>query len=179
MLPLTPPPAVIVQAIRLAPAAPVASRPPQDRKLVLRRPRTFRSFADCFAQSFHDVSMPELSFENADLNHARFENVNLSGSKIHNANLSDLEIGGAQLGGALIHDIGLPPKGTPAYVEGAEQRPLRFENCDLHGSSIKGSDLRGVSISGCKMQGMKIDGIPVEELLAAYREKHGAPAPPK
>jgi uncharacterized protein YjbI with pentapeptide repeats len=173
MVPLAPPPAVIARAIVADPQP--AKAPPLLRlaepRGTMPEPRP--------GMTFRDASMPQLSIENADLNHARFENVNLASSKIHNANLSDLEIGGAQLGGALFRHIGLPPKGTPAYVEGAEQRPLRFEECDLHGSAIKGSDLRGVSISGCQMQGMTIDGIPVTELLAAYREKHRVPAPAK
>jgi uncharacterized protein YjbI with pentapeptide repeats len=170
MFPLAPSPAAIVRTI-VADTRP-ATAPPLLRlaepRAAMPEPRR--------GMAFHDVSMPELSFENADLNHARFDNVNLAHGKLHNANLSDLEIGGAQLGGALFRHIGLPPKGSPAYVEGAEQRPLRFEECDLHASAIKASDLRGVSISGCQIQGMTIDGIPVTELLAAYREKHGAPA---
>jgi uncharacterized protein YjbI with pentapeptide repeats len=47
--------------------------------------------------------------------------------KISDANLSDLEIEGAQLGGAYIHNIGMPPKGHPFYDENAKQRPLKFE----------------------------------------------------
>lgn len=136
-------------------------------------------FTNCKAEEvkFRDVAMPRLSFENANLGKIRFVNVNLSQGQIQNANLSDLKIQGAQLGGALFRHIGLPPADDPAHVPGAEQRPLRFEECDLHGSTVKGSDLRGVAISGCKMQGMKIDGIPVEKLLAAYKAKGGKPKP--
>jgi hypothetical protein len=132
-------------------------------------------FENCRAEgvTFRDVAMPGLLFENANLERMRFDDVNLSHGQIQNANLSDLEIKGAQLGGALFRHIGLPPTDDPAHQEGAKQRPLRFEECDLHGSTVKGSDLSGVAISGCKMRGMTIDGISVEDLLAAYREKHG------
>ncbi|WP_165972389.1 pentapeptide repeat-containing protein [Paenibacillus piri] len=100
-----------------------------------------------------------------------FENVSLAGTKITDANMSDLEIDGAQLGGAFIHNIGLPPEGHPAYTPGAEQRPLRFESCDLRGSRIERCDLSRVEIADCELSGMTINGIPVEELLKSYFEK--------
>jgi uncharacterized protein YjbI with pentapeptide repeats len=112
-------------------------------------------------------------FENCRAEGVTFRNVALLGLTIEDANLSDLKIKGAQLGGALFRHIGLPGPDHPAFKEGVEQRPLRFEECDLHGSTVKDSDLRGVAISGCKMQGMTIDGVRVEDLLAAYREKRG------
>jgi len=89
--------------------------------------------------------------------------------KISDANLSDLEIEYAQLGGAFIHDIGMPPEGHPAYDPAAKQRPLRFENCDLNNSTITNCNLSGVEISGCNLTGMKINGILVEDLLKGYK----------
>jgi uncharacterized protein YjbI with pentapeptide repeats len=185
MLPLSPPPAVIARTIATVPQKgknqPLRMSDPrqQSRRLEIRNTRFSHSLFDhCFAQSvtFHNVAMPGLSFDDADLSHAGFNNINFRNGKISNANLSDLEIDGAQLGGAYLHHIGPPPPGHPARVEGAQQRPLRFEECDLHGSTIRNSDLSAVSISRCKLRGLTIDGIPVEDLLAAYREKH--PAPP-
>jgi len=136
-------------------------------------------FENCQAEgvAFRDVALPGLSFENANLGRIRFESVNLSQGQIHDANLSDLEIKGAQLGGALFRHIGLPPPGHPAFKEGVEQRPLRFEECDLHGSTVKDCDLSHVAISGCRMPGMTIDGIAVEDLLATYRDKRGERKP--
>jgi uncharacterized protein YjbI with pentapeptide repeats len=90
--------------------------------------------------------------------------------KIEDANLSDLEIEGAQLGGAYIHNIGMPPKGHPMYDPEAKQRPLRFENCDLNNSTITNCNLSGVSISDCKLYGVTINGILVEDLLEHYRK---------
>lgn len=123
--------------------------------------------------SFRNISMPDSSFHCGDLRKLQFTDVNLSGARIHDANLSDLEIDGAQLGGAYIHNIGLPPAGHPAYVEGEKQRPLRFENCDLHGSTLSDCCLNGVSIEHCSMEGMTIDGIPVHKLLEAYNKLNG------
>jgi uncharacterized protein YjbI with pentapeptide repeats len=133
-------------------------------------------FTNCRAEGvkFSDAAMPGLSFENANLSQIRFQNVNLSGGRIQDANLSDLKIQGAQLGGALFRHIGLPPPGAPAHEPGAKQRPLRFEECDLQGSTVKASDLSGVAISGCTMRGMTIDGVSVEKMLAAYRKSAGA-----
>jgi uncharacterized protein YjbI with pentapeptide repeats len=88
--------------------------------------------------------------------------------KIVNANLSDLEIESAQLGGAFIHNIGMPPEGHPHYDANAKQRPLRFEDCDLNSSTITNCDLTDVSISSSIMAGLKIDGILLEDLLKAY-----------
>jgi predicted transcriptional regulator YdeE len=148
----------------------------QNQKLeVIHSSFSHSLFENCRAEAvtFRDVSMPSLLFENANLQRVRFDDVNLSGGEIQNANLSDLQIKGAQLGGALFRHIGLPPADHPAHQAEAEQRPLRFEECDLHGSTVKDSDLSGVAISGCKMRGMSIDGIAIEDLLAAYREKQG------
>jgi len=110
--------------------------------------------------------------------------VNASKMKIVNANLSDLEIEGAQLGGAFIHNIGLPPKDHPMYVEGARMRPVKFEDCNLSQttihdcnlsqSTIHDCNLSGVEISDCNLTGMTIDGIPVQDLLAAYKASGSA-----
>jgi uncharacterized protein YjbI with pentapeptide repeats len=98
-----------------------------------------------------------------------FEDVSAKNVKITDANLSDLEIEGAQMGGAFIHNIGMPPKGHPFYDPEARQRPLRFDNCDLQGSTINNCNLADASISDCEIKGMKINGILLEDLLKAYR----------
>src|SRR5579863_1785526 len=104
------------------------------------------------------------------INGSTFRDVAMMNVKIVDANLSDLEIEGAQLGGAYIHNIGMPPEGHQMYNPEAKQRPLRFENCDLNNSIITNCNLSGVSISNCNLTGMKIDGIPVEDLLRNYRK---------
>jgi uncharacterized protein YjbI with pentapeptide repeats len=101
---------------------------------------------------------------------ASFNDVDLSHLKIINANLSDLEIEGAQLGGAYIHNIGMPPKGHAAYDEKAKQRPLRFEDCELSGSTITNCNLSGVAIGDCNTTGMTINGILVDDLLKKYQQ---------
>ena len=106
--------------------------------------------------------------KNAMLNNSDFFDVAMANVKIVNANLSDLEIEGAQLGGAYIHNIGMPPKGHPFYDPDARQRPLRFDNCDLHGSIITNCDLAGVDISNCNIDGLKINGVLVDDLLKAH-----------
>ncbi|XEC94242.1 LamG-like jellyroll fold domain-containing protein [Paenibacillus tarimensis] len=133
-------------------------------------------FVNCRAEDvkFYDVSLPGLSIECADLRRTRLNNINFSGSKISDADLSDLEIDGAQLGGAYIHNIGMPPKGHPAYVEGAKQRPLRFENCDLQGSTLHHCNLSGTAIEQCNLQGTTIDGISIEELLDTYHRSRSS-----
>src|SRR5580700_2690634 len=79
------------------------------------------------------------------------DDVNASNLKIINANLSDLEIEGAQLGGAYIHNIGMPPKDHPLYVEGASMRPVKFDDCDLTQSTIRNCNLSRVEISDCNL----------------------------
>lgn len=117
----------------------------------------------------------------SDISHSKFEDINaekllfknvcLAGTKITDANLSDLEIDGAQIGGAYIHHIGMPPEEHPYYdPNNTKQRPVRFEYCDLNNSSIKKSDLSNLEITDCKITGMKINGIKVEDLLKAYEE---------
>jgi predicted enzyme related to lactoylglutathione lyase len=131
-------------------------------------------FENCRAEevSFRNASLPNFRVECADLSEANFKDINMSRTFITDANLSDLEIDGAQLGGAFIHNIGLPPKGHPAYREDqGRQRPLRFEMCELAGSTITSSDLSGVRIEGCNIEGLTIDGIDVSELLKRYRSE--------
>jgi len=103
--------------------------------------------------------------KNAMLNNSDFFDVAMANVKIVNANLSDLEIEGAQLGGAYIHNIGMPPKNHPMYDPEARQRPLLFEDCDLHGSKFTNCDLSDVELADCNIKGLKINGKLIEELI--------------
>lgn len=106
-----------------------------------------------------------LDVERACIDNSQFNDISAISVKITNANLSDLEIEGAQIGGAYIHNIGLPPEGHPAYDPKDEQRPVRFEECDLHNSTITNCNLSGIEINDCNLAGMKINGVLVEEML--------------
>ncbi|TCN01040.1 pentapeptide repeat protein [Paenibacillus sp. BK033] len=143
------------------------------QKVVVRNSSlTGAEFENCRAEevTFRNTSLPNFRVECADLSEARFKDVNMSRMLITDANLSDLEIDGAQLGGAFIHNIGLPTKGHPAYREDqGRQRPLRFEMCELAGSTIASSDLSGVHIERCNIEGLTIDGIDVSKLLKRYQ----------
>lgn len=119
----------------------------------------------------NEAMLEDATFMQVCLNRLQMTDVAITNAKIVDANLSDLEIGYAQLGGAYIHDIGLPPKGHPAYDPDAKQRPLRFENCDLNHSSITNCDMSGVEISQCEIVGMKINGILITDLLQAFNRK--------
>ncbi|MEN0052856.1 MAG: hypothetical protein AAGC65_04270 [Mucilaginibacter sp.] len=110
------------------------------------------------------------TFEQMMMNQAKFNDVSITGLRITNANMSDLEIDGAQLGGAHIHNIGMPPAGHPAHDPAAKQRPLKFENCDLQGSKIMDCDLRGLQIDDCNISGMTINGILIEDALKFYEQ---------
>jgi uncharacterized protein YjbI with pentapeptide repeats len=103
------------------------------------------------------------------IDNSDFNDIRAIGLKISNANLSDVEIDGAQLGGAYIHNIGMPPQGHPAYDSDAKQRPLKFEDCDLNNSAIANCNLSGVTIDDCNISGMKINGILVEDLLISTK----------
>lgn len=109
------------------------------------------------------------AFETFCMDGSTMTDVSAKNLKITDANLSDIEIQYAQLGGAYIHDIGLPPEGHPAYDPTAQQRPLKFENCDLNSSVITDCNLSGVSVSDCNLASMTINGILVEDLLKAYK----------
>ena len=106
--------------------------------------------------------------KNAMLNNSDFFDVAMANVKIMNANLSDLEIEGAQLGGAYFHNVGMPPKDHRMYDREARQRPLRFEDCDLHRSIFTNCDLSGVELADCNITGLKINGILIEELINQY-----------
>jgi uncharacterized protein YjbI with pentapeptide repeats len=104
------------------------------------------------------------------IDNSSFNDIRAVGLKIVDANLSDLEIEGAQLGGAYIHNVGMPPEDHPFYDSNAKQRPLKFENCDLNSSTITNCNLCGVNISDCNLQEMRINGILVDDLFKAYRQ---------
>lgn len=111
------------------------------------------------------------NFDDVNARGLQFNNINLSGTRISDADLSDLEIDGAQMGGAYIHNIGMPPECHPLHdPNNMRQKPIRFENCDLNGSSVKNSDLSGVEITNCDLTGMKINGILVEDLLKLFND---------
>jgi len=59
----------------------------------------------------------------------------------------------------------MPPKNHPMYDPEARQRPLLFEDCDLHDSKFTNCDLSGVELADCNITGLKINGIPIEELI--------------
>ena len=105
------------------------------------------------------------------LDNSYFNDVAMTNVTIINANLSDLEIEGAQIGGAYIHNIGVPPVDHPMYDPAFKHRPVRFEDCDLNNSAFKNCDLSGVSITDSNLSGMQINGINVEELLGSYNKK--------
>jgi len=109
-------------------------------------------------------------FECACLENMHLQDISLAGTKIMDANLSDLEIEGAQLGGAYIHNIGMPPEGHPMYDPTVKQRPIRFENCNLENSQILDCNLSGIDINDCKLDGMRINGILVVDLLKVYEK---------
>ena len=102
------------------------------------------------------------------INGLTMQDVSATNVKIFDANLSDLEIFGAQLGGAYIHSVGMPPEGHPNYEAGAKQRPLKFDDCDLTGSTISNCNLSDVNILDCNLTGMTLNGILVDDLFKAY-----------
>jgi uncharacterized protein YjbI with pentapeptide repeats len=115
------------------------------------------------------TSIEDSEFEMICMDRSHFKDISAKHIKITDTNLSDLEIEGAQLGGAFIHNIGMPPKGHPMYNPETKQRPLKFENCDLSNSTITNCDLSGVIIDDCNLSGMKINGILVDDLLKQYK----------
>ncbi|GGH07882.1 pentapeptide repeat-containing protein [Mucilaginibacter phyllosphaerae] len=104
------------------------------------------------------------------INELLMEDVSATNVTILDANLSDLEINGAQMGGAYLHNIGMPPKGHLYHDPKAKHRPLKFEDCDLEGSTISNCNLTNVTLTGCNLTGTTINGIPVTDLLKAYHQ---------
>lgn len=99
------------------------------------------------------------------LSDSTFNDVNMSNVSITDANLSDLKIEGAQLGGAVFQNVGMCPPDHPMYDPDAEQRPLLFEQCDLHKSKFISCDLSGIEIKDCNIEGLIINGILLSDLL--------------
>ena len=116
--------------------------------------------ADLSGSHFMDVNLEDAVFENVNLSRARFQNINFS----------DIIVSAGQIGGADFKHIGLPTSAASAEIR---QRPLRFDQCDLNGTTFSNCDLREVEIVGCDVSGMRIDGISVESLLEAYEQPDG------
>ena len=112
--------------------------------------------------------MKILRVKQAMLDNSTFQDISAKNVKITDANLSDLEIEGAQIGGAFIHNIGMPPKGHPMYQPAARQRPVRFENCDLSNSTITNCNLENLLIDDCNVKGLKINGVLLDDLLKEH-----------
>jgi len=113
------------------------------------------------------TNISESRFHDVNLSGAEFDDVNMSKVSFHNINFSNISICGVQMGGAQFKHIGLPP-GTPG-----KQLPMRFEECDLNGSSFKKCDLTNVDVVDCDISGMKIHGILVQDMLDVYQQEHG------
>ena len=109
-----------------------------------------------------------IKVKRAMIDDSTFDDISAKNIKITDANLSDLEIQGAQIGGAFIHNIGMPPQGHPFYDPNARQRPIRFEDCDLRDTTIINSNLENLAINDCNVKGMKINGILLDDLFKAY-----------
>lgn len=116
----------------------------------------------------NNACLNDSTFTNVSLRKVLLENVTLEDTRITDADLSRLEIHGAQWGGAYFHGIGVPPEGHPAYDPEAEQKPLRFEHCDMHNSVIEACNLNGIEIVNCQTSGMKINGVLISDLFKAY-----------
>jgi len=112
--------------------------------------------------------MKILRVKQAMLDNSTFQDISAKNVKITDANLSDLEIEGAQIGGAFIHNIGMPPKGHPMYQPAARQRPVRFENCDLSNSTVTNCNLENLVIDDCNVKGLKINGVLLDDLLKEH-----------
>lgn len=152
----------------------VNMREPEQKLRIINSNFSKSEIENCYAEAvrFSNVSLPNMSFTCADVRGSLFHNVTLEGSRIHDANLSDLEIDGAQLGGAYIHNIGMPPEGHPAYdPNNMKQRPLKFENCDLMGSTINDCNLMNIKITNCNIEGLSIDGIDISKLIKKYKDE--------
>ncbi|RFS15186.1 pentapeptide repeat-containing protein [Emticicia sp. C21] len=117
-----------------------------------------------------DVCIDNSTFNCVSLQNLTFNDVNLNGTRITNANMSNIEIEGASLGGAYIHNIGMPPEDHPAYDPDAKHPPVRFEDCDFEASTITNCNLAHVAINDCNLKGMTINGIPVETLLEKFTQ---------
>ncbi|GFN33525.1 GNAT family N-acetyltransferase [Paenibacillus xylaniclasticus] len=149
------------------------SRQQQDERIPISGSLSGTVVAGCRMSDveFYNVNLGRSFYMSCTLQDSKWTDCNFSGTKWTNLNmthtlLADLRLSGSEIGfvamdGVLIHDTHL----------GASRQPMTFERCDLSGALIRDSRLTGVRIEGCDVKGMTIDGIPVENLLAAYREK--------
>lgn len=112
---------------------------------------------------FTDVNLNEVNITNTSMQRALITNVNIRETVFGDIRMDDIEICHASLGAAYFHDTNL------GWF--SEEKPIKFERCDLKGSKIIDTDLSNVEIEGCNIKNMKIDGISVEEMIKIYKEK--------
>jgi uncharacterized protein YjbI with pentapeptide repeats len=113
---------------------------------------------------FHNVNLSRTDFNDVNLSKAKFNNICLAEAKFHDINLSDIKVTAVQMGGASFRHVGLPDKSS------GRQRPLKFAECDLNGSTFKKCNLSKVKIMDSNCSRMKINGVAVDKLLKAYNK---------
>jgi uncharacterized protein YjbI with pentapeptide repeats len=109
---------------------------------------------------FTNVNMNEINISDASIQEATVTNVNMAGTLFGDVRMDDIEVCHASIGGAYFHDTNL------GWFN--EDKPVKFERCDLKGTKIINSDLSNTEIEGCNIKNMKIDGIAVEEMVEFY-----------
>jgi SAM-dependent methyltransferase len=82
----------------------------------------------------------------ADLSGSQFNDANLSGSSFNQINFSGASFNDSNMSGWHVNDV------------------------NLSGAQIQNVNLSGARLDNCRLAGVTIDGVPVEEMLAVYRQ---------
>jgi len=113
--------------------------------------------ANLAGSRFVDVNLAGAEFDNVNLGGASFNNVNLGGATFNDINFSDITIQCAQVGGAKLCCIGLPPDKEGKQ---ARQRAASFENMTLCDSTFRKVDLSNVQVVECILYAGSIETFP-------------------
>jgi uncharacterized protein YjbI with pentapeptide repeats len=104
---------------------------------------------DCKSMKLHRVT-EKLDVNDADLSGSQFNDANLSGTTFNQINFSGARFNDSNLTGWQVNDV------------------------NLSGSVFQNLNLSGAVLNNCRLTGVTIDGVPLDEMIAAWRQSKGA-----
>lgn len=92
----------------------------------------------------------KLDVNDTDLSGSRFNDANLSGTSFNQINFSGAKFNDSNMTGWYVSDV------------------------NLSGSRFQDINLSGAAFSNCRMTGVMLDGVPLEEIVAVYRQSQAS-----
>ncbi len=113
---------------------------------------------------FYQTDISGSTFENIDMSSTRYTGVNMTGVSLNEIDLSHIIVTNARMGGVRFQRI-------IRKTRDGKEKSLKFDDCEMTGSTMSECNLKDVKLVDCDVTGMKINGIPLQDMLDAYDKK--------